>query len=233
MPATRRAAVVIGALAAMTILPATAADAHVTVHPITVAQGDHDGTLTFRVPDESDTLTTTQVQVFFPTDHPIATVLAQPLPGWTDQVTTSKLATPIHTDDGDITDAVTKVTWTGGHLTPGHYQDFTVAYGLLPSTTNQLVFKTLQTYSDGSVVRWIDQSTAAVPNPDHPAPVLKLTNDVTKTATTVTTAAAPASGSGNGMAVGLALAALIVALGALALLARSALKARHGASSGD
>ncbi|MER5640982.1 DUF1775 domain-containing protein [Kitasatospora sp. NPDC002227] len=38
-----------------------------------------------------------------------------------------------------------------------------------------LVFKALQTYDDGTVVRWIDETRAGQPEPQHPAPVLTLT----------------------------------------------------------
>jgi hypothetical protein len=39
----------------------------------------------------------------------------------------------------------------------------------------QAVLKTLQTYSDGTIVRWIDDTAAGQPEPEHPAPVLTLT----------------------------------------------------------
>jgi hypothetical protein len=115
------------------------------------------------------------VQVFFPTDHPIPGVLISPLPGWTSKVTTTKLKTPITTDDGSITEAVSQVTWTKGRIAPGQYQDFSVAFGQLPDDTDSLTFKALQTYSDGNVVRWIDQTQAGQPEPEHPAPIVTLT----------------------------------------------------------
>lgn len=37
-----------------------------------------------------------------------------------------------------------------------------------------LLFKTLDTYSDGRVDRWIEPAVAGAPEPDHPAPVLTL-----------------------------------------------------------
>lgn len=204
---TPRRLAVVCVLAVLFGWPAVVADAHVTVHPISATGGDTDGTLAFRVPDESDTASTTQVQVYFPTDHPIASVLVLPLTGWTDQVRMTTLATPLHTDDADISSVVAQVTWTGGRITPGHYQDFTVTYGLLPADTDALVFKAVQTYSDGTVVRWIDQPSAAEPDPQHPAPVLRLT----PAATTVSVAEPTKD---DGVATGLAIAALVVALGA-------------------
>jgi periplasmic copper chaperone A len=38
------------------------------------------------------------------------------------------------------------------------------------SAVDRIVFKALQTYSDGDVVRWIEEPVAGEPEPDHPAP---------------------------------------------------------------
>jgi uncharacterized protein YcnI len=173
--ALRRTSLVAALAAAGVLTAAGSASAHVTVHPDSYAKGASDGTLTFRVPNEEDGATTTQVQVFFPTDHPVPGVLVGPLPGWTAKVTNARLKTPVKTDDGTITEAVSEITWTKGSIQPGQYQDFSVAFGQLPDDTDHLTFKALQTYSDGSVVRWIDQAQPGQPEPDHPAPVVTLT----------------------------------------------------------
>ncbi|MEU4120315.1 YcnI family protein [Kitasatospora sp. NPDC028055] len=173
-PMTRLTAA--AALAAATVLAAaTTASAHVIVAPSSVPKNATDRTFAFRVPNEDDTKSTVQVEIDFPTDHPVPSALVTPVPGWTDKITTTKLATPIHTDDGDVTDVVSQVIWTGGQITPGHYQDFTVELGALPEGTDQVVFKALQTYSDGNVVRWIEEPQAGQPEPKNPAPVLHLT----------------------------------------------------------
>lgn len=171
----RRAAALSALACATVLLVAGPASAHVTVQPSAAPQGASDQSFAFRVPNEDDTASTNKVELYFPTDHPIASALIAPVPGWTDQITTTKLATPIKTDDGTITDVVSQVTWTGGSIAPGHYQDFTVDFGQLPTGTDQLVFKALQTYSNGNVVRWIDTTQPGQPAPDHPAPTLKLT----------------------------------------------------------
>jgi uncharacterized protein YcnI len=172
--ALRRAAAVTALTAAGLLAAASVASAHVTVHPESYAKGATDGVLTFRVPNEEDTAGTTKVQVFLPTDHPVLGVLVSPQDGWTAKVTNTKLKTPIKTDDGTVTDAVSEITWTGGKIDPGHYEDFNVAFGQLPENTDQLTFKTLQTYSDGKTVRWIEEASGGE-EPENPAPVLKLT----------------------------------------------------------
>ena len=233
--ALRRAATV-GALAAAVVLAgAGAAFAHVTVHPDSYPQGASDGTLTFRVPNEEAKADTTRVDVFFPAAQPIASVLVSPVPGWTATVKNVKLAKPIVTDDGNITDAVSEVLWTGGRIAPGQYQDFTVAFGQLPTGADQLVFKTLQTYSDGDVVRWIDEQAKGQPEPEHPAPVLTLTAaapddgaaasaSATPAAPKNTTTASPAPSDSTARTLGIA--ALVVAVLALAAAGYGLLRGR-------
>ncbi|WP_405925557.1 YcnI family protein [Streptomyces sp. NBC_00035] len=190
----RRAGLVVGLATAGVLAAAGAAFAHVTVHPESYAKGATDGVLTFRVPNEEDTASTTKVQVFLPTDHPVLGVLVTPEAGWTAQVTTTKLKTPVKTDDGTITDAVSEITWTGGRIRHGEYQDFNVAFGQLPDDVDQLTFKTLQTYSDGSVARWIEEAEQGGDEPENPAPVLTLT---AKTAADAEEAASSSSDSGS------------------------------------
>ncbi|MEV7384425.1 MULTISPECIES: YcnI family protein [unclassified Streptomyces] len=188
----RRAGTVTALTAASVLVAAGVAAAHVTVHPESYAKGATDGVLTFRVPNEEDTASTTKVQVYLPTDHPVLGVLVTPQDGWTAKVTTTKLKTPVKTDDGTITEAVSEVTWTGGKIGAGQYEDFDIAFGQLPEDTDQLTFKTLQTYSDGKVVRWIEEPQSGGDEPEDPAPTLKLTAGDASAAS-----AAPAAKSGE------------------------------------
>ena len=96
-----------------------------------------------------------------------------------------------------MTEAVSQVTWSGGTIEPGQFQQFTVSVGL-PDDADELEFKALQTYSDGTVVRWIEAETPGGAEPEHPAPVLTLTAAAGTTETTVATATtAPATGGGS------------------------------------
>ncbi|MFJ1582113.1 YcnI family protein [Streptomyces sp. NPDC088197] len=169
-----RAATIAALAGATVLLAAVPAFAHVTVTPNSAAQGSY-STVAFKVPNEEDSASTTKVEVNLPTDHPVASVSIQPVPGWTAQVTKSKLATPLKSDDGTIDEAVTKITWSGGKIAPGQFQQFPVSFGPLPATTDALVFKTLQTYDNGDIVRWIDVPKEGEAEPQHPAPTLKLT----------------------------------------------------------
>jgi uncharacterized protein YcnI len=153
-------------------LAAGPASAHVTVDPAEASQGGF-ATVTFRVPNEKDTASTVQVEVEIPTDHPIASVSVQPVPGWTVTASKTTLSKPITGDDGPVTEAVSKIVWTGGTIEPGQFQQFPVSMGPLPKTAS-ITFKTLQTYSDGDVARWIETTPAGGAEPDHPAPALTL-----------------------------------------------------------
>jgi uncharacterized protein YcnI len=204
----QRVAVVAAAAAALTLALAVPASAHVTVNPNTATQGGYTK-VTFRVPNETDKTDTTKLEVSLPTDTPVASVSLKPVAGWAAVTEKSKLATPIKSDDGEITEAVTRITWTAdaaAAIKPGQFQEFDVSLGPLP-TANQMVFKALQTYSDGNVVRWIDEPAADGAEVEHPAPVLKLAPAGAATnaaAATTGSAAADTSGDGNGTPYGIA-----------------------------
>ena len=151
--------------------------AHVTTDPSSAPQGG-EITLGFRVPNEEASANVVKVDIAFPTDPPLLGVDTEPVPGWTSTVTNTKLNPPVSTDDGPVVQAVSEIVWTassGGGTPPGSFQEFYVLVQQLPTDSTQVVFKAIQTYSDGSVVSWIDPVTAAVPDPDHPTPILKLT----------------------------------------------------------
>ncbi|CAL9503038.1 putative protein YcnI [Streptomyces sp. enrichment culture] len=175
MKASRIAAA--GAAAGLTVLALSApAFAHVTVQPEgTAAKGGY-AVVGFKVPNERDDASTTKLEVTFPTDHPLASVMPQPMPGWKIEVTKSKLDKPLEMHGEKITEAVSKVTWTadGKGIEPGYFEKFPLSVGQLPEDADQLVFKALQTYSNKEVVRWIEVPQEGQEEPDNPAPVLEL-----------------------------------------------------------
>jgi hypothetical protein len=79
----------------------------------------------------------------------------------------------------DVTDAVTKVTWTaqpGTKIAAGstEFQEFEVSAGPLPSNVDQLVLPTVQTYEGGKVVNWNEVAPAGGAEPEYPAPTVML-----------------------------------------------------------
>jgi uncharacterized protein len=175
MKVSRIAAV--GAVAGTAVLVLSSpAFAHVTVQPEgTAAKGGY-AVVDFKVPNERDNASTTKLEVAFPTDHPLASVMPEPVDGWNIKVTKSKLDKPIDNHGEKLDEAVTKVTWTadGKGIEPGYFQKFPVSIGALPEDADQLVFKALQTYSNKEVVRWIEVPQKGQEEPDNPAPVLEL-----------------------------------------------------------
>ncbi|MGW4059866.1 YcnI family copper-binding membrane protein [Amycolatopsis sp. NPDC004747] len=171
--AARRVAAVSLLGAAGVLLATPAAFAHVTVTPNTGTPGGYTR-VAFTVPNEKPDASTVKLEVVLPADHPLASVSVQPVPGWTVTPQKTKLPQPVRTDDGEVTEAVTSIVWQGGQVQPGQFQQFLVSLGPLPKDSGQLVFKALQTYSDGSVVRWIDLPDGSGAEPEHPAPTLSL-----------------------------------------------------------
>ncbi|MEV0255291.1 YcnI family protein [Streptomyces sp. NPDC050732] len=163
--------------AAAVIVLSAPAFAHVSVSPEGQAAKGGYATVNFKVPNEMDDASTTKLEVSFPADHPLASVMTQPVPGWTAKVTKSKLDKPLEIHGEKIDEAVTKVTWTadGKGIQPGTFQKFPVSMGQLPEDADELVFKAVQTYDNKEVVRWIEPQQKGQEEPEHPAPALPLT----------------------------------------------------------
>jgi uncharacterized protein YcnI len=160
-----------GAVAVAAALAApSAAAAHVSVHPNAVPAGAN-AALEIRVPNETDNATTTKIQVKFPSGF--IGVSTAPPPGWTAKVLTSKLAKPVQTDDGPVDTQVSEVDWTaraGAGIKPGEFANFPISVALPGKAGDVLTFKTVQTYSNGQVARWI-----GAPDADQPAPTIDVT----------------------------------------------------------
>lgn len=146
------------------VLAGPAAVAHVTVDPPTAPAGSY-STLTFRVPTESDSASTTKVALYLPPAPALASVSVRPHPGW---------RSTMHRDGDAVRRIVWRATSPQSYIRPGEFDEFSIAVGPVPRS-GRVVFKALQTYSDGSVVRWIDPAVAGQPEPEHPAPVLAIT----------------------------------------------------------
>ena len=170
-----RAGAVVAAAGAVVLAFAAPAAAHVTVNPNTATQGGYTK-VAFRVPNEKASADTVKLEVTLPVDAPVASVSLKPLPGWTAVAERRKLDTPLKIHDSEVAEVVSMITWTaarGAAIRPGQFQEFEVSLGPLPQVS-QVIFKALQTYSDGEVVRWIDEPATDGSTPEHPAPVLKL-----------------------------------------------------------
>ncbi|GGT21768.1 YcnI family copper-binding membrane protein [Streptomyces purpureus] len=171
-----RFAVAGGVAVSSVLLLSGTAFAHVGVQPQGEAAKGGYATVNVKVPNERDNASTVKVEINFPADHPLASVMPQPVPGWNPTVTKTKLAKPLEMHGKKITEAVSKVTWTaaGSKIGPGQFQQFPLSLGRLPESTDKLVLKAVQTYDNNEVVRWIEEPKEGAAEPEHPAPVLTL-----------------------------------------------------------
>jgi uncharacterized protein YcnI len=161
------AATVVAALA----LPA-AASAHVTLQPPSAPAGGFTR-LDVRVPNERDDAGTVKVDVQLPQPSPF--VSYEPRPGWTVTLKRTKLDKPVDVEGFKVDEGISQVTWTGdgkqGVIGPGQFVDFGLSLRMPEGKAgDKLVFKALQTYEGGEIVRWIGPEDA-----DEPAPVVTLT----------------------------------------------------------
>ena len=191
-PLGRLGVVVLALLTALAaaLAGAGAASAHVGVSSTDAAAGGF-GKLTFRVPNESDTASTVAVRISIPEESAMASLRAQPVPGWTVSTATSDLATPLESHGEQVTSYVSVVEFRaadGGGIRPGEFQEFALSGGPFPEA-DQLSFPTVQTYDDGTESAWIEPTVEGQAEPEHPAPVLALTEATTDTAATTTAAA--------------------------------------------
>ena len=170
-----RVGIGIGAtVAAILALPGIA-QAHVTVQPGTAEGGDF-SVVAFRVPNERDDASTTQVRVTLPKDQPIGYVSTTPVPGWKITTATRQLDRPIEIFGEQMDTVVSEVTWTAttGGIRPGQFEDFDLSLGPLPES-GEMVFNAMQTYSSGEKVNWNEVSADPSVEPEHPAPTLTIT----------------------------------------------------------
>jgi hypothetical protein len=151
------AAVVAGVL----LVPASAF-AHTELEPGEAGPGTVID-LTLRLANEQPS-PTTNVQLLFPEGQPLTVVAAPAVGTWTATV-----------DGGTAGGApATGITWSRSPDTPIDDPSLPFTVGPLPTSEGPLQFKVLQTYANGVVDRWIEETTPGGPEPAMPGPVLEL-----------------------------------------------------------
>jgi uncharacterized protein YcnI len=141
---------------------AAPASAHVHVESDHAAPGST-AVLTFRVPGESENGSlTTQLTVALPE---VASARTEVMPGWTARL-----------DRDAAAGTFTSVTWTaapGTGISSDQFALFRISLKLPEG--DDASFPAVQTYSDGTVVRWDQAPLPDGGEPEHPAPVLTMT----------------------------------------------------------
>ena len=207
---TKIARLTVGAIA-LGLVAAPAAAAHVTVNPRD-APADSFARFAVRVPNEQESADTIAVSVKLP--EGLSDVAFQAKPGWKRTVTMAKLAKPITVEGETVSDRIATVTWSGGSIAPGEFDEFGISAHVPNTPGRVLVFPALQTYTGGEVVRWI-----GAPNADEPAPRIQLTaaageSNASPTTTVVAQDERDESDRSN-LALGIAIAGLAAGLVAL------------------
>jgi uncharacterized protein YcnI len=129
---------VLAAICAALLALASPARAHIVVTPSEVPAGQA-ATFEMRVPTELD-VPTTRLRLEIPDGFSFSSI--EPVAGW--KITVQRTG-----------DRVTAVE-AKGKLRPDFFQRF-VFRGRVPTTETTLVWRVIQTYRDGTVVRWTGQ----------------------------------------------------------------------------
>jgi uncharacterized protein YcnI len=161
------------AAAASVLVLAGPAAAHVSIDPDEAEQGGY-SVVNVRVPNERDNASTIRLELHLDPEHPLSSVMPQPVPGWEVSVETEELDEPMEVHGSEITEAASTITWTGGEIAPGTFQQFPLSIGPLPEDADRLVFDAVQTYDNDEVVRWIEEPVEGQAEPEFPSPVLQL-----------------------------------------------------------
>jgi periplasmic copper chaperone A len=217
------------------LLSPALACAHISLHPNTIPAGAF-VTLNVRVPGEQAGAYAYKVAMLIPPGF--TAIDTENVPGWSVKEIIRKLATPIQTDNGPVSEEIAQIVWTGdrsrmGRLENGQFIQFPLSIAMPSNIAGRtLAFKTVQYYSNGKVIHWIGP-----PSAEYPAPTVNATakggviEDIAGGEAGLTPGEAPAAQSARvstpasssvmkssgGISEGLGITALI--LGALGLLA--------------
>jgi uncharacterized protein YcnI len=159
--------------AAGALLVPASAQAHISLHPNTIPAGAF-ATLDVRVPGEVEGAYVKKVDVLFP--QGFTGVDYENVAGWSVKVIESKLAKPIESDDGTIDSQVSQIVWTWngplGKVENGQFIDFPLSVAIPEDAAGKpLEFRTVQSYSNGEVIHWIEPSLTG----GHPSPRINVT----------------------------------------------------------
>lgn len=193
-----KAKIALALIASLALAMPANAGAHVTLQPDEAAAGGFT-VLDVRVPNEGSGPATTKVSLRFPPGFSYA--LYQAAPGWSVKVRMQK----------PPTSEVREMTWTANSertgVQVGQLLDFPIGVQLPGEVGDTLTFKAIQTYDDGSVVRWVGG-----PETELPAPRVLIIQDEADYRT-----AASGTPEADSDGDGLAIAALVVGIVALLL----------------
>ena len=187
---------VLSSVAAFAVIGAwsSAAFAHSEISPASTPAGV-ETELTLKLENERSDASTVKVEMFFPDGQEIVVTKVPDVGEWSGAPQGGPGGGP-----GALGDPAPGITWQRASGSPS--DDLSLTFSLiLPDRAGTIQMALLQTYSDGSVDRWIDPWPAGQPEPEAPGPRLTLTAASASTSTTAgSTASAPTTttdGSGS------------------------------------
>lgn len=150
------------------------ASAHATLEQAEASPGPYKAVL--RIPHGCDGQATNTVRIELPEGF----ISAKPMPkaGWQLETETGAYAETYSNHGNQVTEGVTSVSWSGGSLEDGHYDEFVVMGTLAGVESGDvLAFATTQTCADGEVA-WTEiaaegQDPHAL---DYPAPTVTISS---------------------------------------------------------
>lgn len=157
------------ALPILALALGTGAEAHVVLDRDTAPAGSY-FKATLRVGHGCNGSPTRRLTVFVPPG--VAVAKPQPKPGWTMETRTAALAAPVLVHGKPVAEAVSQVSWSGGPLADGQFDEFTMLV-LLPAQPGSLYFRTLQECETGQA-DWAQRPDAGGARLSHPAPRLQV-----------------------------------------------------------
>lgn len=160
-----------GAAVLAALLSSTTAFAHIVADPAEARPGSYFRT-SLRVGHGcGEGKPTTAIRVSIPDG--IANASAQPKPGWDIKVETARLEKPIDAGHDRMTDTVVSaITWSGGRLPNGQFDEFGLVLKLPDAPGQQFWLPVVQT-CDGGETRW-DQIPAAGQRAERPAAMIRI-----------------------------------------------------------
>jgi uncharacterized protein YcnI len=182
-------------LATVVVVLAAASSAFAHAHISPAVATTEDQLYTLVVPTESDTASTTQIELTPPEGFSLSSF--RDAPGWKREVES--------TGEGEDT-VITKVTWTGN---TGPEQTTFLDFFGSGDSAKTYAFNVRQTYSDGKVANWSGPEGS-----DEPAPVVKLESSL-----------GGGGGSKTLEILALALAAIALVVAVFALVGKSGMRA--------
>lgn len=219
--------VMLSAVAAFAMIGASssAAFAHSEISPESTPAGV-ETELTLNLENESSNASTVKVEMFFPDGQEIVVTKVPAIGEWSGAPQGGPGGGP-----GALGDPAPGITWQRASGSPDDDPRLTFSL-ILPDRAGTIQMAVLQTYSDGTIKRWIDPWRAGQPEPESPGPRLTLTaasvptsttagSPITEPAPTTTTEAyGSISESGSGGRIAGSVAVLFV-IGALILIIRA------------